>query len=97
MCDELNHLLKDRTAYSDGWVVDNAWLIKLFDAAKMQPTFTFSALEMVLSEAQMQVWHCIKQDLTERWPQQRHRASADADLIQHTWLVSRKEANSLTD
>ncbi|MFC6441379.1 hypothetical protein [Bowmanella sp. JS7-9] len=94
VCEDLNHLLKDRSVYSDGWVVDNPWLIKLYEACGMQPTFTFSALEMVLSEPQMVVWHAIKQDLTERWPQARHRASADADLIQNTWLVSRQQTNA---
>jgi hypothetical protein len=27
---KLNNLLKDQVVYSDGWEVDNPWLLKLF-------------------------------------------------------------------
>ncbi|MBC7780945.1 MAG: hypothetical protein H7125_12675, partial [Proteobacteria bacterium] len=47
---KLNELLRGRTAYSDGWVVDRPWLGRLFEAAAMRCDFTLSSLEMILSE-----------------------------------------------
>ncbi|WP_026375859.1 hypothetical protein [Aestuariibacter salexigens] len=89
VCQELNQLLAGKTVYSDGWVVDQPWLITLFHAAQHRMAFTVSPLDMILTETQMSVWHSVKQQLIEQSSPTRHRASADAALIQQTWMVTR--------
>ena len=81
----LNELLRAQTAYSDGWVVDKTWLDRLYYAAGMRCEFSCSALEMILSEAQMAIWHSTKDKLLGELSDQRHRASFDAYVVQQTW------------
>ena len=81
----LNELLPQQTAYSDGWVVDKTWLDQLYFAAGIPSAFSLSALEMILSESQMEIWHATKDDLLRELGQQRHRASFDAYVVQETW------------
>ena len=83
---ELNGLLGDETVYTDGWVVDKPWLVRLFHEAQVEPTFRTSALEMILSEPQMEKWHETKDKVLEDLALTRHRASYDAYVIQQTWL-----------
>jgi hypothetical protein len=80
----LNELLRARTAYSDGWVVDQTWLNQLFHAAAMPCEFSLSPLEMILTEPQMAIWHETKDALLHELGGQRHRASFDAFLVQQT-------------
>lgn len=82
---ELNQLLEGQTLYSDGWVVDHPWLIKLYEAAGLAPSFSLSALEMILKEKQMDKWHYIKGKVSAELKLKRHRASADAEVIQETF------------
>lgn len=82
----LNQLLKGKTAYSDGWVVDKPWLIRLFEAADMEMQFSVSPIEVLLTEAQMEIWSETKQDIIRQTRLKRHRASADARIIQQTYL-----------
>ena len=91
MAAELNALLGARTVYSDGWVVDNPWLIKLFDACKVKAEFRVSALEMILSEAQMSIWHETKDEVIRDLYLKRHRASYDAYIIQETWIRTKNK------
>jgi DNA polymerase III epsilon subunit-like protein len=86
VCQELNHFLGNTVVYSDGWVVDNPWLIKLFSAAQIDMTFTCRAMEYILNETQMCLWHEVKDDLSEQCDTKRHRASTDAFLIQQTFI-----------
>ena len=81
----LNNILEGLTLYSDGWVVDKPWLIRLFTAASMEMKFSISPLEMILSEDQMNVWHETKNKIIIQHKIQRHRASNDAWLIQETY------------
>ena len=85
VCNELNAFLGNTLVYSDGWVVDNPWLIKLFAAAQVEMTFTCRALEYILSEGQMNVWHEVKAQQLAKLGVKRHRASADALVIQQTY------------
>jgi len=78
-------LLAGKTLYSDGWVVDKPWLLKLFYAAKKPMNFYISPLEMILSEQQMEKWHATKDHLIEKSQLTRHRASNDAWIIQKTY------------
>ncbi len=89
ICNELNQFLGNTIVYSDGWVVDNPWLIKLFAAARVEMTFTCRALEYILSQTQMEIWHEVKSDLAASLDIKRHRASTDAFLIQQTYLKTK--------
>lgn len=82
---ELNRLLENQTVYTDGWVVDQPWLIKLFFAAGIRQKFHISDLQMILTEAQMEIWHPYKEKVMLDLGLQRHRASYDAQIIQETY------------
>jgi hypothetical protein len=90
VCLRLNHFLADQTVYSDAWVVDKPWLIKLFAAADLQPAFTLSPIESIQTEAQQQLWADVKQELLVKLAFRRHRASNDALLIQETYKATRQ-------
>jgi hypothetical protein len=90
----LNELLRGRTAYTDGWVVDRPWLDRLYEAAAIHCEFTLSALEMILSEEQMLHWSAVKQRLLDDQRAQRHRASYDAAVIQQTFERTRAPTRS---
>jgi hypothetical protein len=85
----LNELLATRTVYTDGWVVDKPWLSTLFHAARVEMQFRVSALEMILSESQMQLWHAEKDRVLATFDLSRHRASHDAWVIQETYSRTR--------
>jgi hypothetical protein len=90
VCRQLNKFLAGQVVYSDGWVVDDTWLIKLFNAAKMTMEFHVSSLEMILNEVQMPLWHATKDRLFLQMKERRHRASSDAALIQNTFVTTQK-------
>jgi hypothetical protein len=90
VCQQLNQFLMGQVVYSDGWVVDDTWLIKLFDAAKVTKQFHVSSLEMILNETQMALWHLTKDRLFQQMKEPRHRASSDAALIQNTFVTTQK-------
>lgn len=83
---ELNRFLFNKTVYSDGWGVDQTWLIKLFYRAGMPMQFRVSALDMILSEPQMAIWHQVKTEVERELNIARHRASHDALIIQKTYI-----------
>ena len=91
---ELNALLRGKTLYSDGWVVDRPWLTRLFHAARSPMEFFVSPLEMILSEAQMACWHATKDGVLAETNLARHRASFDAWIIQETYKRTRAAAAS---
>lgn len=80
----LNGLLAGMTVYSDGWANDYAWLGLLFDAAGLQPRFKLDNLRALLSEEQAQCWHAVKNTVSTEMALARHRASADARVLQLT-------------
>jgi hypothetical protein len=81
----LNSLLEDRTVYSDAWGVDLRWITKLFYTAGIYQQFKVSALENILSEDQMTIWHEIKTQVLAGTKFKRHRATNDALVIQETY------------
>jgi len=87
---KLNELLGNATVYSDGWVVDQPWLIQLYSRTRVAQRFSISPLEMILSEDQMAVWHAVKNQVISDLALTRHRASFDALIIQETWLRTRE-------
>ncbi len=90
VCLRLNQLLRGQTVYSDGWVVDKPWFNKLFEAAKIEATFTLSPIESIQSQAQQQMWADVKAELLEQNSYERHRASHDALLIQEVYKATRQ-------
>ena len=85
----LNELLEGKVVYSDGWVVDQPWLIRLFSRVGIAQRFFMSPLEAILSEPQMAVWHATKEQVIAELGMKRHRASIDAMIIQETYVRTR--------
>ena len=82
---KLNALLGGETVYSDAWGNDSSWISQLFDAAEMSQHFRVQSLRDLLSEIQIESWHETKQHIVEENGMSRHRASADALLLQQTY------------
>ncbi len=83
---QLNTQLAGQIVYSDGWANDYSWLGALFDAADLTPSFRLENLRVLLTDAQADQWHAVKAEVTRERGAQRHRASADARLLQLTLL-----------
>ena len=88
----INAQLAGQTVYSDGWANDYSWLGVLFDAADMSPAFKLENLRALLNEQQADQWHTVKAQVSSERGVQRHRASADARLLQLTLLRLRHGA-----
>lgn len=86
VCLALNEFVDGQTLYSDAWVVDHPWMLKLFAQAAVPMSFNISALEMVLNETQIALWDAEKMQVISQYGMQRHRASADAYIIQQTFI-----------
>ncbi len=86
----INAQLAGQTVYSDGWINDYSWIGALFDAADMSPAFKLENLRALLDDEQADQWHAIKAQVSSERGTQRHRASADARLLQLTLLRLRK-------
>ena len=83
---QINRQLAGQTVYSDGWANDYSWLGALFDAADMTPAFKLENLRALLDEQQADQWHTVKAQVSSENGIQRHRASADARLLQLTLI-----------
>ena len=81
---QLNDLLRGQDVYSDGWANDFSWLWVLFESVDSAPSFRLKNLRELLSEEQAASWHAIKAQVEGNMLGRRHRASADALLIQET-------------
>ncbi len=81
----LNRELEGLTVYSDGWANDYSWLSALFDEAGCQPRFRLDSLRSLLDEDEADRWHALKLQVGAELRIQRHRASADARLLQTTY------------
>lgn len=82
----LNERLHGQTVYSDGWANDYSWMNALFEVAEMAPAFRLENLRSLLRESEADLWHDTKQQVSAQLGVQRHRASADARLLQMTLL-----------
>ncbi len=85
VANELNNLLKGKTVFSDGWVVDEPWIIQLFASANIEKLFSIYDLQTIMSEKQMDLWHETKLSVQCELGLPRHRASHDAQIIQETY------------
>jgi hypothetical protein len=68
---------------------EQAWLRRLFDAAGTPPAFTLANLRVLLSDREAAFWHVLQQQVATEMHLQRHRASADAKIIQLTLMRMR--------
>jgi hypothetical protein len=82
----LNDAFLNQTVYSDGWLQDYTWINNLFEVANIAPHFKLQDLRTILTPYQQSVWHNTKQKILNELQISRHRASADAQVLQMTWL-----------
>ncbi len=87
----LNYRLNGLTLYCDGWANDYVWLSVLFEAAELTPTFRLDNLRALLSEQEAARWAPTKNAVASETKLQRHRASADAKVLQRTLMRLRHE------
>lgn len=88
---ELNNTLAGELVYTDAWGHDLSWLGKLYDAAGCLPSFRLESIRAILTPAQVEIWHSVKNTLVERYKEPRHRASSDAAIIQLCYEFTRSE------
>lgn len=89
LCTLLNERLEGMTVYSDAWAHDYTWLNRLYEVASMSPRFRLENLRALLNDSDAARWHEAKRRVAVSAGLQRHRASADARLLQQTWLSLR--------
>jgi hypothetical protein len=82
----LNDHLRGQTVYCDGWAHDYAWLGLLFDAAGLRPAFRLEHLRRLMSDDQAARWHAVLAAVRGESQLARHRASADARVLQAALL-----------
>ena len=90
VCHELNAFANNSVLYSDAWVHDKPWLIKLFEYGAVEVEFTLSPIESIVTEQQLEIWDEVKQQITHKLDFIRHRASNDALIIQQTFQETRR-------
>lgn len=78
----LNQRLNGRVAYCDGWAHDYPWLARLYEAAKLTPSFRLEHLLSLLDEGQARRFDALKREVIAESSGQRHRASTDARMLQ---------------
>lgn len=88
----LNDRLHGMTVYTDAWAHDYTWLNRLYEAADRTPSFRLESLRSLLSDSDAARWHDVKRHVALRTGLVRHRASADARLLQQTWLALREDS-----
>jgi hypothetical protein len=89
VADELNHHLCGRTLYTDAWGIDYSWLALLYDAAGRAPTFRLESLLSLLTDSEVACWSALKEQVATVLGLPRHRACADARLLQATLVKLR--------
>jgi hypothetical protein len=82
VAERLNEILDARTVYSDAWHFDRTWLALLFEFAGRLQRFKLESVRKLLNEAQAELWHPTVEAVTAELALARHRASADASIVQ---------------
>lgn len=85
--DVLNQQLRGTTVYSDAWAHDYTWLNRLYEVAERSPSFKLDNLRSLLSDDDAARWHDVKRSVALGMGAPRHRASADARLLQQTLMA----------
>jgi hypothetical protein len=78
----LNEALDGRTVYCDAWAHDFAWLALLYEAAAMRPRFRLESVRRLLDDGALARLDRALQAARDEAGGQRHRASADARVLQ---------------
>jgi hypothetical protein len=89
IAEALNARLRGLTVYSDAWAHDYTWLGRLYESAGISPSYKLDNLRALLSEDEAASWHEVKRRVAATMGLQRHRASADARLLQQTVAAMR--------
>lgn len=85
--DVLNDRLHGMVVYTDAWAHDYTWLNRLYEATDRSPSFKLESLRSLLTDHDAARWHDVKRRVALSSGLVRHRASADASLLQQTWLA----------
>ena len=81
---ELDRRLAGTTIYSDAWGHDYTWLSLLYSVAGWAPPFKLASLHSVVGEVEQSRWDAVRAIVERRDGGTRHRASADARVLQQT-------------
>ncbi len=92
--DRLDAQLEGLTVYTDGWGNDYSWLSMLYDVVDRRPRYRLESLQKLLTEDEMGRWHGAKAQVFDEGASERHRASADARLLQATVVRLRRPVDA---
>ncbi len=81
---ELNDMLCGTKVYTDAWSFDLSWLGKLYNIAETAQLYSLESMRILMSEQQSALWHETKEAVMQEFNLTRHRASADARILQET-------------
>lgn len=92
---QLNTMLAGQTVYSDCWVLDQPWLVKLYDTAAVAQQFKLVDMMYILGEAEYNRLNDVKKGMFDSANLQRHRATNDARILQMAYhsLINDNEAS----
>ena len=82
VAEQLNALLAISTVYCDCWTLDYPWLIKLYQQAGIEKTFTLRDIIYTLNEELYQQLPDTKGQIFASLQIKRHRATNDARVLQ---------------
>lgn len=82
----LNDRLRGRTVFSDGWAHDYPWLAAIYEEAEIVPSYKLDSLRRLLTEREAREWDAMRRVVSQEMSETRHRASADARLLQSTLM-----------
>lgn len=83
----LNACLEQRTVYTDAWGMDSSWLALLHERTGVPAHYRIEALSTLLDEEQRADWAALKLRVRDEMGLERHRASADALVLQRAYLA----------
>jgi hypothetical protein len=82
--ERLEAQLHGKTVYTDGWGNDYSWLSALYDVVDRRPGFHLDSLQKLLTQEELSRWDAMKAVVCSEAALERHRASADARVLQST-------------
>jgi hypothetical protein len=90
----LNEHLAGQVVFSDGWAQDNTWISRLFNDVDVLMRFRVQTIRYLMDEQQLQFWQQARNQAAGLISG-RHRASADARIVQQAYLLSREMVQSV--
>lgn len=82
----LNALLGTTTVYTDAWAHDYSWLATLHEVAGIPRSYRIEHLARITPMVEACAWNEVRAGVEAELQLQRHRASADARVLQATWM-----------